>query len=150
MGLFVIKPVVKIFAWLVASVLVYLNVKMVMGEAVNFFATSESMIGKISIIISGLLFAALLVYSIIFPLVTKGKKAVSIQMHPDVSGLIDLEAPVYKKIAVALLQLSHELHFFINLRQNNTHNLFPVLVQRPILLMVRVECLATNRLPNPL
>ncbi|MEO6330389.1 MAG: Nramp family divalent metal transporter [Ginsengibacter sp.] len=102
MGLFVIKPFIQIFAWLVASVLVYLNVKMVMGEAIGFFATSHNTIAKITIVFAGLLFAALLIYSIIFPLFGKSKKAVSIQMHPDVSGLLDLEIPVYKKIAVAL------------------------------------------------
>ena len=73
MGAFAIKPIIQFFAWLVASVLVYLNVKMVTGEASNFFATSDNTIGKISIVLSGLLFAALLIYSIIFPLLGKRK-----------------------------------------------------------------------------
>src|SRR6195952_1407711 len=60
MGEFAIKPIIKFFAWLVASILVYLNVRLVTGEAGNFFATSHNLIGKISIIVSGLLFGALL------------------------------------------------------------------------------------------
>ncbi len=102
MGEFAIKPFIKLLAWLVASILVYLNVKMVSDEAISFFATSENMIGKIIIIIAGLLFAALLIYSIIFPLMNKKKKAASIEIHPDVIGLKNLEIPVYSKIAVAL------------------------------------------------
>src|SRR5450432_3105260 len=46
MGAFAIKPIIQFFAWLVASALVYLNVRLVTGEALNFFATSENTIGK--------------------------------------------------------------------------------------------------------
>ena len=102
MGTFVINRFVQFLAWLVASVLVYLNVKMVTGEASDFFATSDSLAGKIVIIIAGLLFAALLVYSIIFPLIGKKKKGGSIQMHPDMPGILNIEIPVYRRIAVAL------------------------------------------------
>jgi manganese transport protein len=101
MGEFAIKPLIKFLAWLVASVLVYLNVKMVTGEATDFFATSDSMTGKIVIIMAGLLFGALLIYSIIFPLISK-KSIGSIQMHPEITGLQNIEIPVYRKIAVAL------------------------------------------------
>ncbi len=102
MGSFAIKPFIKIFAWLVASVLVYLNVKLVTDEAINFFATSESLIGKAAVILAALLFASLLVYSFFFPILGKRKKSVSIQMHPDITTFVNLNAPVYKKIAVAL------------------------------------------------
>ncbi|MEO8762852.1 MAG: Nramp family divalent metal transporter [Ginsengibacter sp.] len=102
MGIFAIKPVVQFFAWLIASILVYLNVRMVTGEASNFFATSGNIAGKISVIISGLLFATLLIYAIVFPLLGKRKKSVSILMHADEPGFINTEVPVYKKIAVAL------------------------------------------------
>jgi manganese transport protein len=102
MGSFAIKPGIKIFAWLVASVLVYLNVKMITAEAIKFFTTSYNLPAKAVIIIAGILFAILLVYSIVFPLLGKRKKSVSIQMHPDISGLMDINVPVYNKIAVAL------------------------------------------------
>jgi manganese transport protein len=102
MGSFAIKPAVKIAAWLVASVLVYLNVRMVINEAGKFFETSDSTIWKLVIVLAGILFAALLVYIIGFPMIGKRQKNVSIQMHPDISGLKNLEIPVYAKIAVAL------------------------------------------------
>jgi len=102
MGSFAIKPLIQFLAWTVASVLVYLNLKMLMGEALDFFAISDSSIAKGIIILAGLFFVILLVYSIIFPLLGKRKKPVSIQMHPDIPGLQNIEVPVYKKIAVAL------------------------------------------------
>ncbi|MEO6637551.1 MAG: Nramp family divalent metal transporter, partial [Ginsengibacter sp.] len=102
MGSFAITPIIKIFAWLVASILVYLNVKLVTDEATDYFATSGNIMGKVAIIVAGLLFAALLIYSFFFPLLGKRKKSVSIQMHPDTSGFVNLNVPVYKKIAVAL------------------------------------------------
>lgn len=102
MGSFAIKPIVQFFAWVVASVLVYLNLKMLMGEAIGFFASSDSNIAKGIIGLAGLFFVGLLVYSIIFPLLAKHKKSASILMHPEVPALQNIEVPVYKKIAVAL------------------------------------------------
>jgi manganese transport protein len=102
MGVFAIKPIIQIFAWLIATVLVYLNIKMVSEEAMNFFNTSNSILWKAVIIVAGLVFVSLLLYSVIFPLLGKKEKSVSIQMHPDVVGLQNLKVPVYTKIAVAL------------------------------------------------
>lgn len=103
MGNFVIKPIVQVLAWLVTSVLVYLNIKMVSGEAMDFFNSSDNLFAKIMIIIAAILFLALLVYSFIFPLLKKKQPiSTSIQMHPELKGLHDIAVPVYKKIAVAL------------------------------------------------
>lgn len=102
MGTFAIKPAIKIFAWIIASVLVYLNIKMVSEEAIDFFNTSDSVVWKAVIVIAGISFLALLIYSIIFPVLNKKENALSIQMHPDIIGLQNLEIPAYTKIAVAL------------------------------------------------
>lgn len=102
MGSFAIKPLIQFLAWAVASVLVYLNLKMLMGEALGFFDSSSNSILKIIIVLAGIFFVALLIYSIIFPLLAKNKKPDSIQMHPDIPALQNIEVPVYKKIAVAL------------------------------------------------
>ena len=72
-----------------------------MGEAISFFDTSDSNMLKTIIVLTGLFFVILLIYSIIFPLLNKSKKTASIQMHPDILGLQNLETPVYKKIAVS-------------------------------------------------
>lgn len=102
MGDFAIKPIIKMLAWLVASVLVYLNVKMVTEEAAGYFSSSESITGKVMIIIAGLLFVTLLIYSVIYPLISKQKNPLSIQMHPEMGGFSQLQIPVYSRIAVAL------------------------------------------------
>jgi manganese transport protein len=134
MGVFTIKPVMQFFAWLVASILVYLNVKMVTEEAAGFFATSESVIAKALIILAGLLFSALLVFAFIFPLVRKRKKSVSIQMHPDISEAISLDVPVYEKIAVALAFSEHDeklLASAIGQANSNTKFLLIHVVESP-------------------
>jgi manganese transport protein len=102
MGIFTIKPFIQVLAWLVASVLVYLNVKMVSEEAADFFTSSDSITWKIVIVLSGLAFLTLLLYSVVFPLLAKHKKTVSIQMHPGITSLQNIDPPVYKKISVAL------------------------------------------------
>lgn len=102
MGSFAITLPTKIFAWLVAAILVYLNVKLVMNEATQFFLTSESLFWKAVIISGGLVFGLLLLYIILFPLFSRKQKTLSIQMHPDVAGLENLAIPYYNKIAVAL------------------------------------------------
>jgi manganese transport protein len=108
MGSFAIKPLVQAFAWLIAIVLVYLNVRMVINEAGDFFASSDSLFWKSLIIIGAILFSVLLLYTVLFPFFSKRQKPVSIQMHPDVAGLQNLSIPAYKKIAVALEFSSHD------------------------------------------
>jgi len=101
MGSFAITPVVQIAAWLIASILIYLNLKMLLNEAAGVFA-GDNNFAKIILVLLGLLFAALLVYIILHPLLAKNKKTVSIQMHPGVSPIKTLSIPAFSKIAVAL------------------------------------------------
>lgn len=126
MGSFVIKPIVQVLAWLVASVLVYLNLKMLMGEAFDFFDTSDNMILKTVIVLAGLFFVALLIYSIIFPLLGKTKKTASIKIHPETSTMKTLEIPSFKNIAIALDFSEHDeklLAYAIGQGKENTHYL---------------------------
>jgi manganese transport protein len=116
MGTYAIKAWVQVFAWVIASVLVYLNVRMVINETSDFFTTSDSVFWKVVIMLGGLVFLLLLVYIIIYPLVVKKKKPVSIKVHGDATELQTLNIPAYKKIAIALdfskndqLVLSHAI-----------------------------------------
>jgi manganese transport protein len=101
MGEFTIKPVVKVAAWLIAAILIYLNIRMVGNEAAAFFTSSDSIIWKTVIIAGGLGFLVLLMYTIIYPLFFKRPQA-SIPMHAEITGLKNLVIPSYHKIAVAL------------------------------------------------
>jgi len=102
MGVFAIKPITRFLAWVVASILVYLNLKMLAEEASDYFAGSNDVVVKIIIILAGLGFVFLLVYAVIYPLLAKKKREDSIQMHPVIPGLQNIEVPVHTKIAIAL------------------------------------------------
>ncbi len=101
MGIFVIKPITKIAAWLIASVLIFLNLKMLVNEASGVFA-GDNVLAKIALLLIGVIFLVLLVYIILQPLITKNKEKLSIQMHPGVNTLQNLTIPTFAKIAVAL------------------------------------------------
>lgn len=101
MGKFAIKPITKIGAWLIASVLVFLNLKMLVNEMSKVF-TDGTLWQQILVSIIALICIALLVYVIIHPFITKNGKEVSIKMHPETNMLNNLVIPSFNKIAVAL------------------------------------------------
>ena len=101
MGTFTIKPVIKILAWIIASILVYLNCKMLINEVTGIFASTH-LLPKLLVIAASLLFASLLVFILLHPFIKAKKIAASIQMHPDAKSLADLPIPTFNKIAVAL------------------------------------------------
>jgi manganese transport protein len=101
MGAFTIKPIVQFAAWLIAAILIYLNIRMVGNEAAQFFNSSDSLVWKGVIIVGSIGFLILLLYTILYPL-RKRKQKTSIQMHAEITGLKNLVIPSYRKIAVAL------------------------------------------------
>ncbi len=101
MGSFAIKPIVKILAWAIASILVYLNLRMVSGQAIDFFAEPGHLFWKIVIIASGLFFVSLLVISFLYPIISTKRREV-VLVHPEVTSIEHLSIPSYNKIAVAL------------------------------------------------
>jgi len=103
MGIFVIKPVVQVLGWLITSVLVYLNLRMVVEQASLFFATSDNLLWKVIIILSSLLFITLLITTIIFPLLKKRPKNISVEVHKKTPAVIgEVNIPVYNRIAIAI------------------------------------------------
>ncbi|RTL60224.1 MAG: iron/manganese transporter [Sphingobacteriales bacterium] len=102
MGEFAIKTPTKIFAWLIASILVYLNIKMVFNESISFFAQSQSILWKTLIIAVATGFIALLLYITLHPLLHKLKSRKPTHIHPDVPQLKEMAIPEYHKIAIAL------------------------------------------------
>lgn len=102
MGKFVIRPFVIFLASLIAAVLVYLNISMVVGQSVSFFATSGSIFWKAVIILAGFFYITLLLIAIFYPLMRKKITTTRVQVHPEAAELHQLSIPVYKKIAVAL------------------------------------------------
>jgi manganese transport protein len=102
MGIYAIKPIVAILAWLIASILVYLNLRMVIEQTYNYFSISGNWFWKILILSSGLFFIVILVIAIVYPIISKKKKEIPIQVHPDIKALEQLPPPAFNKIAIAL------------------------------------------------
>ena len=101
MGSFAIKPIVQIAAWLIATILISLNLKMLINEASSVFE-GDNFTAKLFLVAAGILFSTLLLYIILHPLISKKKKTVSINMHPDINTIKNLQIPTFNKIAVAL------------------------------------------------
>jgi len=109
MGEFVIKRWVQILAWLITIVLVYLNIRMVSGQAIDFFAESDSIFWKTVIVAGGLAFISLLLIALIFPLLNLKGQDVAVEMHS--TGTIEIGEPKlikYNRIAIALDLSQHD------------------------------------------
>ncbi|MES2429538.1 MAG: Nramp family divalent metal transporter [Bacteroidota bacterium] len=101
MGNFSINTLTKIAAWVIASVLIFLNFKMLLNETLSVFE-GTAMMPKLILGICGLIFVSLLVYIIIHPFIKRAVPQVSIQMHPETHELKNLAIPTFNKIAIAL------------------------------------------------
>jgi manganese transport protein len=109
MGVFTIKPFVQFLAWLITVVLVYLNIRMVSGEAIGYFNTGGNIYWKMVIILGGLLYISLLLIAILYPLLKKKLQPVSVRVHEEDTKVVSLEPPTYRRIAVAL-EFNHHDH----------------------------------------
>jgi manganese transport protein len=102
MGMFSVKPVIQVLAWLVAAILVYLNLKMVFEQASDFLHSPHSVIAK-TLVVAGLaILVALLVTVIAFPLIKKIRFAIDRTVHPEIKSLQAFTIPEFKRIAVAI------------------------------------------------
>jgi manganese transport protein len=101
MGKFTIKIHTKIAAWAIASILVYLNIKLLYENALPFFKGTE-ILPKIFILSGAIFCLFLLLYILMFPFIKKDKKELSITIHPASTFLKELPKPVFNTIAVAL------------------------------------------------
>lgn len=73
MGEFVIKPVVQVAAWIIAGILVYLNLRLLFAEAADYFSSSASIVWKVLIVSAGFILLLLLGYITLQPVVKKIK-----------------------------------------------------------------------------
>ncbi len=102
MGVFAIKSYVKIIAWLVAAILVFLNVRLVAGEIIDVLSESGHLFIKAIIIIVSLIFAWLFITMTFYPLYAKRKTRSPEGIHGKVPQLLNLSVNPFQKIAVAL------------------------------------------------
>lgn len=102
MGDFVIKTPTKIVAWLIATLLVYLNVRMVANEIGNAFTSNIAVGWKMLIIVVAILFVVLFVLMTVLPIFKKQKKTETARMHLNAAVLQKFDIPALDCIAVAL------------------------------------------------
>jgi manganese transport protein len=102
MGEFSINNATRITSWVIASILIYLNVKMVINEATGYFAEPGNALWKILIILAALIFGGLLFYILLFPFLKPKAIVPSFVVHKQPERLHALDIPAYNKIAVAL------------------------------------------------
>jgi manganese transport protein len=125
MGNFAIKPLTRFAAWLVAATLIYLNLRMLAGQASEVF-DSPALLPKFLVAVAGVAGLALILYILAHPWFAKNKKPVSIQIHPVQEMIKELEIPVFANIAVALDFSVHDdklLSYALGQGKENTHYL---------------------------
>jgi manganese transport protein len=101
MGIFRIKKITRLLAWLIAALLLYLNLKLVIEEGQHFFGMQGFLVWKILSIV--ILFGAvgLLVYIFVHPWLSRATLK-DINLHGEGSAISQLEIPKFRKIAIAL------------------------------------------------
>ncbi|GAA4323620.1 Nramp family divalent metal transporter [Flaviaesturariibacter amylovorans] len=103
MGAFVIPLWMKIAAWVIAAVLVYLNLRMVLEQMAGYFRGDGNFWVKVLMIGGVLGFVALLLITILYPLLKKDVKAIPLRVHKHGETAIgEPIVPHYKAIAMAL------------------------------------------------
>ncbi len=101
MGQFAIRWHIKILAWMVAGILIFLNVKMVLEQAIDFFATDGHVFWKIIIILFSLIFVCLFFAMTFIPIIQTRIKRNEL-LHGEMASLTDLTVRPIKNIAIAL------------------------------------------------
>jgi manganese transport protein len=123
MGAFSIKTITKILSWLVATVLIYLNIKLVVEESAGYLSQPGHLFWKAIIIALCLCLCLLLLYVLIHPWLHKKQKPASIQVHPQAQTIRDLQIPQFYHIAIALDFSEHDeklLEYAIGQGNRNT------------------------------
>ncbi len=124
MGHFAIKPLTKMLSWIVASILVYLNIKLVIEESASLFSGPGHIIWKITVLIVGCAGIALLLYIFSFPWISGKRQPKSVLVHGSPGTEWNLQSPIFRNIAVALDFSEHDeklLSFAIGQGNKETH-----------------------------
>jgi manganese transport protein len=127
MGKFAIGPIAKILSWLIATVLIFLNVKMLFEQSIPVFANG-ALWQKALIVVSAVGFGYLLLYTIIYPIYTKNKKQSSIRLHPKVEALEIPTITSFATIAIALEFGQNDMQLFAYAKSVGTANAKFVLI----------------------
>jgi len=102
MGEFAIKFWVKTLAWIVASILVFLNANLVFDFAKAFLVGPTPLFIKVVLVVSILFFFVLLIYIIMYPLIQSKNKQERTALHGAAVELDWTKAAPIDRIAIAV------------------------------------------------
>jgi len=102
MGEFAIKNYTKIIAWLVAIILVFLNVKLVGEETLQLFHSDSAWYWKVLLVLAIIAFICLFIAMTVLPLIKKRKQKERESMHGKTIQLQNLTVNKTRRLAVAL------------------------------------------------
>ncbi|HTR29218.1 MAG TPA: Nramp family divalent metal transporter [Puia sp.] len=108
MGDFAARPIIRLLSWLVAALLVYLNVKLVAEEMAPWLAQPGGWATKVPVLVASAAAIGLLAYITFQPIfVRRAKKAVPL-LHPQADPLKDWTPPAFRHVAIALDFSAHD------------------------------------------
>jgi len=102
MGPFAIKLPTKIISWLVAGILVYLNVKLVLDEIIKYFGEDGHWVMKSFIVIASIVFTWLFLMMALLPVVRSRREKAMLHIHSLEKPLQINSIPETRIIAIAL------------------------------------------------
>jgi manganese transport protein len=108
MGQFTASPLIRFLAWLVAILLLYLNVKLVVEELAPWLAQPGNWGIKALILAAAAAAIGLLVYITLHPFFTRAAGKAIPLVHPQPDALQDWTPPVFRHIAIALDFSAHD------------------------------------------
>ena len=104
MGVFVIKPWVRISAWVIAAIIVSLNVKLVFSEVQGWLtdAGENAWIVWITVVPVCVAAGLLLLYIVVKPFIEKRVEKVARLPHGTAKELPAIDKPVFKRVAICV------------------------------------------------
>lgn len=102
MGAFVISKPVKVLSWIVAAILVALNVNLVYNEAIALLFSDISLMAKMGILLAIGAFVWLFLAMTFYPMIQKRKTERAALMHGATIQLDNLKVKTVSSIAIAL------------------------------------------------
>lgn len=123
MGIFVIKPSVKVLSWLVAVLIVVLNFKLVYETGADWINNTHSFVVKSLVVAGELGLLVLLSFTIIYPFKQRKKEA-NINIHTEREmDMQQLQLKPFEKIALALDYSDKDfkvIQYAMQMAKNNT------------------------------
>ncbi len=102
MGPFAIHGFTQFLSWVVAGVLIYLNLDLVVGLISDYFKAGAPFLLKAVLSVGMAGFVGLLGYTFYVPLRLRYRRLPPPRIHGDIEGNFHLDIPHYQRIAIAL------------------------------------------------